>query len=292
MNRWILLGILFVVLALSLPYVDEYIATAVIDATPPDFTGGYFLTPSYEKVIDPYRLSENKDEPNPLPEATSGDIYINLIETNLDYAEVKVTGNGYDSGWLRLRSVEYDSDYNMHTLITSWTVPSGRGILYTFTFRAYDRAGNNATEERYAVTGIPEGYFTINGIKVTTQTTIYLNTREVIFEFHATSLGELIDDVIITITAIEPEKFDEEKHIALELEEVELNKRWEAKFIFPFDGTFLIRGQIGWDGQAVVILSVTLNTGIKVDHWALAQLALGVLGVGLIIYGVREWLAR
>jgi len=284
---FVIAGILLIALAIFLPRIDWYLATVVIDTDPPDVGWTAIYIPVYDPAsLDYYVLSEDKDNPSGIPDGEKCEIYAEIIEeAELKSVQVRITGDGYDSGWLDMTEYYYEATLNSYDYVVEWTIPAGGGVTYTFTFKARD-AVNEQIEYRYAITEVPTGYFKIQGQAVTKESVIYTATLDIKFEFIATAYGYMIDEVTVVIreTYPTPDKYVE----TITLKEVEIDKRWELTHTFPYDGKFDVKGYIAWDTKVVRLMSLALDTGVEIPVWIMTRVVMGLIGFGLIIYGIRR----
>lgn len=79
---------------------------------------------------------------------------------------------------------------------TTWTAPSTTDTLVKFVFHAKDSVGNEATRTGYLITAsMPKGYVTLNGTEITPTSDVTIATKDLTFEFHATSGAADIESV-------------------------------------------------------------------------------------------------
>lgn len=273
-TRFIAIGALFLVIATIVMPLYAYtttMSTLTIDTTPPDI-----------RYINPSGTSSN---PTPM----TAESYIECSATAWDVTGISTVYVQIYRGGVRinfLTLVWADSTIidgkNYATYAKEWNTPAGSGETYEFKYAVEDNAGNVAIETGYGATGMPDGYFKINGVSVSIDTHLYLNTRNIAFAFIATNLCTEITGVTVEIY-----------EGASLIKQVGFTKvsstEWTASYTFTKDGQFEINGYIDWAGPVLRKMSLVVDTGSSgwiVPYFTIAQGLFGISGVGLIILGV------
>ena len=187
------LGILLLVTGVLAPVagIDLLsLATIIYDATPPSIGTTY--------------PAGTSGAPTGLTPGASVPITAVVTDAVTSYGslnvKVAVTWSGGSSGDLQMVPEVVGGIYQKHYLATTWNLPNLPNTLFTFTFKAWDQAGNLGTKTTYGVTGKPTGDFYINEQKVTADSVIYLNSPSLSFKVTVTAMANYVNDVIVTVT--------------------------------------------------------------------------------------------
>jgi len=261
------------------------LVTVVIDTSPPVF----LASASYPSSTD-------ASVPSIITQIGSAtDFWAAVRDEGAEVESVTVrctaTDGSYDSG---TRSCVRSSDLTFGGVvweIWKWDAPIlAAGKVYKFAWRATDKAGHVSTMTAYGGYGDADGYFSLNGVQITSPTqTLVLPDRTLDIGFHATKNPGSIVSVTVKIY----------KGSTL-LKSGKLNKldsddwKTDSFYTFTADGTYTIKGYIDMSTKSLQKMSVIQQVGENGDggwldelHFSPLQILAFALGGLLVAYGWR-----
>lgn len=280
----ILIGAALVLISISLPML---LATVIVDTYPPNISSVAFHYGSYASPTSSVPLSIDPSAPSALVPNAAGQVEICIYEDYLDESSVSLKINGISYALKLERKVLSSGTLWFYRYLADYTTPSTDGASVTFEASAKDLGGLSTTRTCYGKTVKVDGYFTINGIKITsTEQTVYLSSRKLNFEFIATYGGSYIDRVIVSIT-----KADGTIIQTLALSKVAADK-WTGSYTLEADGKYIVKGYFDTYPGRLQRMSLLIDTGsapsviepsvyFPVLRWTLAGLGLGLIAGGL-----------
>lgn len=236
-------------------------AIVTTDINPPLIYQTMFCYPG---IRDAYVFSTDPTTPAIVPSNATGPLYVlasDLPKNGSGIATVTAKGYGITGELTFARSTDWsippagfeECDYSLWKSTSPFTTPStGQfGIDVTVT----DNAGNPITKTFYAGATEVSGDWFINDQQITTQTTLYLNTKTVIIKFNVTSGAWALDKVYLQI-------FDKNwiEILWKELEYIPQEKIWKASHVLPEEGTYVVRGILYVQGRERLSLTITVET--------------------------------
>ena len=307
-RKYLILATVFLLIGIILLGARYYLATVIIDTSPPDFGS-----------VEPY-LSDREDDPSIIAPTEVGtptgliEMKVTWYDTQTKITKMRLTVYYKDGGkWIKIDSKEFKPstwrELSAYTL-KKWEGPGGsrykyeaifdfplypdfdlkEGKLHKFYFEAWDEAGNKGTETRYAVfvreKGIT-GKFYINDKEMRKDSRIILKTRSVEFKFKPDKdyMYDLIQKVWVEI-------YKEGNEVG----KVTLTRSGDvckASYTFPGDGTYEVYGyvrDIDYNKYRLAEGSVTIGPqGITISpdmFWILLILGFMFLVMGFMFIAI------
>jgi len=250
-----LVGLALIVLGLLLLTKAVTFSMLVVDTSPPKWKCAQFFYGSIDNPVPPYvtTLSEDQSAPSILEPARSGTIAVIVNEDN-PASTATISINGVKQT-MQLYLVSETSSGSVATYALPWTVPSTLGDLIRFDVEVSDQAGNKVTKTLYATTAAVEGYFTINGQRVTPQDVLYLNTKKLQIAFVATSGASSIQAVRLYVKNLGSGQVIYDGTMDGSA------PSWSKSIELPSDGKYDVSGYIVVYGKPYCKMSITIDTG-------------------------------
>jgi len=222
------------------------------------------------------------------------DVYAGIDLPGIHYWIVEVTINpGGQTIKLDYQESIYHSEgrYTTAIFVSSWTVPSGECVSYTFSWKVTLRDNNRNVYDTKSTTTYartiaeePDGYFTINNKRADQQTTIIVLDPTLSLGFTATKNGEKI-----TIVYVEVWKGGSK------IGTVTLsgsNPTWTGTYALPDYGTYQLKGFYTWTGSAQPLQKMSITVGWGEQPPTITLTPLQILGIVCIALGAVLYLTR
>jgi len=179
-------------------------------------------------------------------------------------------------------TLSYDhSDGSEYWYTGSWSTSGHTGEKLPFTFKAEDDSGNIGSDTAYALIGsYADGYFTLNGQKLSKGNKITISTRSVDLKFTKTT-SVAPDEVWYTV------RDSDGNWLQKKSDTVKTSSPWTWSYTFPSDGTYEVNGYCKSYGKSVQVMS--FRTGVNtspVPQLPFPSEAMIVLGTGIAIAAV------
>lgn len=253
-----------------------FVATVVLDTTPPDITYWY----------------PNGTEGSPNPMLTNSAITLKAVVNARDPATTVKCQITYPSGssltvYLNCKGVELEDQI----WEASWT-PTSDG-QYKFVFSATDQAGNTATKTGWAKasTETPQMVWYFNGMQVADNGTIVVATREVNVKGVLTRAASSTTSVWVKV-----QKGSWAKTIYLSKE---TSTDWTGTMVLDQgDGSYTVTGHCTTSGKEYQTMLATVGLGglsprpVELSAWQIVSLGLMVLGLALVAVSIGAGVRR
>ena len=278
----LIIGVLLIAVGLINPF--NLLAVLLIDTTRPTFS----TTGSYPSSTD-------SSVPSIITQIGSATAFWVAVRDENGISSVflrcKSTDATYDSGiitcvfsnTLTLSGVVYD--------VWKWNAPIlTAGKLYAFAWEAADIVGNSASITTYGGYGDVEGYFTVNGVQVTSTTqVIKLATRTLNVAFTVTKLPEAVVNIRVVVKTSTGTVLKDNNLVKIS----DTSYKHDGFFTFTADGSYIIEGYIVMSTKSLQKMSIFGDVGvvpsdIVVWPFSLARTMIIVVGVLLVIYSRRR----
>jgi len=148
------------------------------------------------------------------------------------------------TGYTPYRYIEDGVEYGVKLSFESGVPPVVNGETVTISVKSTDGVGHTTVKRFYVYNGAPEGYFTINGQRVGTDTTIHTDSATVDFAFIATKNSGEIGNVWIDVK--KAQRAESSGFYTWDVGSYSLVKvsgdRWELSYTFPEDAMYFVYG--------------------------------------------------
>jgi len=266
-------GVFIAFVAVAFPQqVASGLATVNIDTTPPD--------------ISAYNPSGTKDSPTHFDPDTTVTLKMDSWREKVNNPRVVIGGSTTKSlSYSGSAATPYGTEYYY---TTSWSTSGHSGEELSFTFKAEDDVGNTGSDTAYALIGsYADGYFTMNGQKISKGASITLGTRSVSLSATVTT-DEKPDEVWYTVQAKDVSGYSSGEFLVKKADTVKTSSPYEWSYTFPKDGTYTVNGYFRSYGKNVQVMSVGAGVNSSpvppVPFPGEAMIALGV-GIAMIAVG-------
>ena len=261
------------------------LVTVIVDTSPPVF----LTTASYPSSTD-------ANAPSIITQTSSAtDFWVATRDAGSGIKYVLVscvaTDGSYSSGTVQCVKGEPVPIGGYTWEVCKWEAPIlEEGRVYKFTWTAVDKAGRAGTLVTYGGYGDADGYFTLNGVPITSPTeTIVLQSRTLDIGFHAT----VNPDSIVSVTV---EVYKDSTLLKSDQLSKVGSDSWEANGFYTFaeDGTYTVKGYIDMSTKSLLKMSVIQTVGTDEQGWSIpdtgfshTQLITFALGTLMVLYGMQ-----
>ena len=267
-------GLLFLAIGLFNP--ANLLSVLLVDTTRPTFstTGSY---PSSTDINAPSIITQ--------PGTATSFWVLAEDENGIDSVVLrcKSTDNVYDSGAINcfkdgtttLSGVVWD--------IWKWNAPAlADGKLYAFTWLATDVVGNENSIITYGGCSDVEGYFTVNGVQVTSTTqTIKLATKILNVAFTVTKLPEGVQNIRVVVKTSGGSVLKDAN-----LDKIsDTSYKTDNFYTFTADGSYIIEGYIVMSTKSLRAMSIFGDTGVTptLFSWPFSPMRTLFMAMGALV---------
>lgn len=224
--------------------VASGLATIKIDTTPP--------------TINAMNPSGSQSSPTHFNPDTTVTLKMNSFQEKVNNPRVVVGGSTKSMTFDSSHATPYGTEY---WYTTSWSTSGHTGETVKFVFKGDDGNGNTGSDTAYALVGsYADGYFTINGQKISKGATVTLGTRSVSLSATVTT-SEKPDEVWYRVQAVDVEGYSSGTTLKHKSETVQTSAPYSWSYTFPKDGTYSVNGYFKSYGNNVQVMSI--DTGIN-----------------------------
>jgi len=255
-------GVFVAFVAIAFPQqVASGLATVVVDTSPPD--------------VNAMNPSGSKSNPTHFDPDATVTLKMNSFREKVNNARVVIDGSTKSLSYSGSSGTPYGTEYYY---TTSWSTSGHSGEKLSFTFKGEDDAGNTGSDTAYALIGsYADGYFTINGQKLSKGGKITISTRSIDLKFTKTT-SATPDEVWYTV------RDSNGNWLQKKSDTVKTSSPWTWSYTFPSDGTYEVNGYCKSYGKSVQVMS--FRTGVNtspVPQLPFPSEAMIVLGTGIAI---------
>ena len=274
----LLVGVILITVGLFNPF--NLLATLLIDTVRPTFCSTISY-PSSTDITAPSIITQ-------IGSATTFWVYAR-DENSVSSVNLRCTATNYDSGII---TCVYDGTFTYSGVTYEkwkWAAPALTPYkVYSFLWLATDGTGNEASITTYGGYGDSDGYFTVNGVQVTSTTqVIKLATRTINVAFTVTVLPDAVVNINVKV----------KNSGGTLLKEANLAKisstsyKTDSFYTFTADGSYIIEGYIAMSTKSLQKMSIFGDVGdISGFVWPFspARTMLMAVGAVLVVYGLRK----
>jgi len=264
-------GVFVAFVAIAFPQqVASGLATVKIDTTPP--------------TINAMNPSGTQSSPTHFDPSTTVTLKMNSFREKVNNARVVVGGSTKSLSYDSAHSTPYGTEY---WYTTSWDTSGHSGETVKFVFKGDDDVGNTGSDTAYALIGsYADGYFTMNGQKVSKGATITLSTRSVTLKATVTT-DEKPDEVWYRVQAIDVKGYSSGTTLVHKSDTVKTSSPYEWSYTFPKDGTYSVNGYFKSYGKNVQVMSADMGINSSpMPPLPFPSEAVIVLGLGIAMIAV------
>jgi len=215
------------------------LATVNIDTTAPDIS-----------AVNP---SGSKSVPTHFDPDTTVTLEMTSWREKVSNPRVVVGGSTKSLSFDRSVATPYGTEYHY---TAPWDTSGHSGEKLSFTFKAEDDVGNTGSDTAYALIGsYADGYFTMNGKKVSKGATISLGTRSITLKATVTT-DEKPDEVWYIVKVVDVSGYNKGEFLKKKSDTVKTSSPYEWSYTFPKDGTYKVCGYFRSYGKNVQVMSV------------------------------------
>jgi len=265
-------GVFIVLIAVAFPQqVASGLATIRVDTTPPDVN-----------AVNP---SGTKSNPTHFDPDTTVTLKMDSWQEKVNNPRVVIGGSTTKSlSYSGSAGTPYGTEYYY---TTSWDTSGHSGEKLSFTFKAEDDVGNTGSDTAYALIGsYADGYFTINGKKISKGATISLGTRSITLKATVTT-SEKPDEVWYIVKAKDVSGYSSGEFLKKKADTVKTSSPYEWSYTFPKDGTYKVCGYFKSYGKNVQVMSIDagINATPRPPKLPTEAIILGGIGAFLTCIG-------
>jgi len=264
-------GVFIAFVAVAFPQqVASGLATINIDTTPPN--------------VNASNPSGSKDKPTHFDPDTTVTLEMYSVSEKVNNPRVETPSGtkslSFSEGYPRMEPPRF-------YYTTSFDTSEYTGQVVKFTFKGDDDAGNTGSDTAYALIGsYADGYFTINGQKISKGATITLSTKSVSLSATVTT-DEKPDEVWYVVWTKDVRGYNKGEMLKVKKDTVQTSPPYSWSYTFPKDGTYQINGFFKSYGKGIQVMSV--DAGINsspVPPVPFPSEAMIVLGLGIFMVAV------